>query len=462
MLKHWQYKLVLGIALITGGVWTVHVGQRRSATLLALDTNTGKIQWFRPLRSEKDFYSRGAIASNGTVVLGSAESSQPEQRSSNTYRISAFDAQSGNPLWTTQLNSPVDDADRIGYWFASTYSLDLQPNAVYAQMGEELRSLDPRTGEIRWSIKRPWLNANDQPLRFGLGIAATEQTLAVLQLERNQNLLQVIDPETGKLIRQTAIAFDKLESTSNRITMANRSVFLETSGLIPSGKDSFLPSGQATLTAYNLDTGQIRYRVPISGAINNLQAVGQTIQISTDPVFDFKNSDVKVGNQLIGLDLETGRVLWKKVDNQLKCTDFVWSWRVDAESVYITCKRPKEKSSTIVSLSAQTGQIQWQTLVSPNQHSAEVPGAIADRQFLTFRRVQSQLQAIALDRQTGKLLWSKALFSSQDLPYMDSFRATVATDQDKVFVLDAVPQWQLWLLSLNRDWYLNPSIEPKP
>ncbi|MGG6263981.1 hypothetical protein ACQ4M3_22090 [Leptolyngbya sp. AN03gr2] len=93
MLKYWQYKLVLGIALIASGTLIVHTGQQRSATLLALDTNTGKIQWFRPLRSEKDFYSRGAIASNGTVILGSAESSQPEQRSSDTYR-SWVDAES--------------------------------------------------------------------------------------------------------------------------------------------------------------------------------------------------------------------------------------------------------------------------------------------------------------------------------------------------------------------------------
>lgn len=465
MLKHWQYKLLLGIALIAGGTWAVWNGLQQSATLLALDTNTGKIQWFQPLGLAKDFYSRGAIASNNTVVLGLAESSTPGRRADDIYRIRAFDVRSGNPLWMTELKPPVDGVtETIGYWFASTYAIEVQPNAVYAQIGDELRSLDPRSGQIRWAIKRPWLNASDRPLRFGLGLAATEQSLAVLQLGQRQRFLQTIDPNTGKVIRQTTIAFQKLESTSQRITAGDRLAFLETSGLIPSG-DGFLSSGQATLTAYNLDTGQVKFRVPIVGQLINLQTVGQTLQLSTDVVLNFKgNSAIRYDRQFMGLDLQTGRVLWQRAEGQLNCYESSRAWRVDAESVFLYCNRRQNKrdSTTILSLSTRTGQTQWQTLVSPNRFSEETPSAIAPRQFLTFRRVsganQSQLQAIALDRLSGKLLWSKALFGDR----MDQFRSQVATDQDKMFVFDSVPQWQLWLLGINRDWYLNRANEVKP
>lgn len=76
-----------------------------------------------------------------------------------------------------------------------------------------------------------------------------------------------------------------------------------------------------------------------------------------------------------------------------------------------------------------------------------------------FKSWQSKfIVAIALDRQTGRLLWSVPLF---DARYMNAFRAIIAVDQEKVFMLDVLPQWQLWLLRLNRDWYLNRAIEVK-
>ncbi len=464
--KHWQYKLVFAIALIAAGTWGVQVGQHRSATLLALDTNTGKVRWFQPLRSAKDFYSRGAIAANGTVVLGSAESSTPKQRY-DTYRVSTFDAQSGKPQWTTQLNSPVEGVtDSIGYWFASNLEIDLQPTALYAQMGDELRSFDPRTGQQRWAIKRPWLNAKDRSLRFGLGIAATEQLLAVLQLGQDDRQLQVIDAKTGKVLRQTSIAFKPLESTSNRITAGNRLAFLETSGQIRVGDNAFLDNGQSTLTAYDLNTGQVRFRVPITGTINHLQAADKTLQLSTDSVYDFTSnpSKVKTDAYLMGLDLQTGRVLWQRSKKQINCQDFTWSLGVDTESVYLNCDRGQgyRGASTIVALSARTGQTQWETSMSLKSYSEHIPSVIGARQLLTFRRVsqgdRSQTQAIALDRQTGRLLWNVALFNAD---YVDAFRSQVATDQDKVFVLDALPQWQLWLLRLNQDWYVNPAIGVK-
>jgi hypothetical protein len=86
---------------------------------------------------------------------------------------------------------------------------------------------------------------------------------------------------------------------------------------------------------------------------------------------------------------------------------------------------------------------------------------MADRQYLTFRRVKKanvwQTQAVALDRQTGKLLWTFPLFDDE-AQYVNTFRSIVAAESDRFFTLDLLPRWQLWLLQINPNWYLKQSI----
>ena len=454
----WKYKLILAGAIAAGGIWGWHVAQQRSATLVAFDTNTGTVQWFQALRSVDDFYSRGAIATNGTVVLSSAASSTPEQRF-DTYQLQAFAVQSGDRLWSKHFNAPVgDETSGFGYLFAANPAINLQPTALYAQIGNELQALDSSTGQPRWAIERPWFNLNGRSVWDGLGAAAAGQQLAVLQLNQRQRLLQTLDAATGKLLRQTTLPLNNLTTTRDRITYSDRRIFLETSGLIPLGNNSFQDSGQSTVIAYDLDRGQLQFRAPITGSINNLQAVGKTLQLSTELTLNPNGLE----RQVLALELQTGQVLWRRSNAQLECFDFSYSWRVDARSVYLNCNRRHngQDSSTIMALSAQTGQMQWQSLVSPNRHSRDLPSAISARQLLTFRQVgqgdRQQTQAIALDRQTGKLLWTVALFDDR---YVNTFRSVVATDQDQFFVLDAIPQWQLWLLRLNRYWYLQQPID---
>lgn len=415
---------------------------------MALNTRTGKVQWLQSLRSVHDFYSRGAIAANGTTVLSFAESSTTENRF-DTYRLQTFNAQSGNRLWTTVLHAPREnETSGFGYLFAANPTIELHQQALYVQVGGELQSSNPTTGQQRWVINRPWFNTSPQSVWYGLDIAASERQLAILRFNSRQRLLQILNPTTGKSLKQTTIPLDKLTTTSDRITANNRSVFVETSGLIPLGNNTFRSSKRTTVTSYDIDSGQIRFRTLIAGDISNLQAVGDTLQLST---YD----------QLLALNSQTGRVLWQRALSQIKCFNTGYSWRVDAKSVYINCdhRRAGQDSSTLISLSPQTGQIQWQLLVSPNRYSEYFPSAITAHQLLTFRQVrqgnQQQTQAIALDRQTGRLLWTVALFDDR---YVNTFRSIVATDRDRFFILDALPYWQIWLLHWNRHWYLKQPI----
>jgi outer membrane protein assembly factor BamB len=129
--------------------------------------------------------------------------------------------------------------------------------------------------------------------------------------------------------------------------------------------------------------------------------------------------------------------------------------------VYLNCNpNPglSPEASTIVALSAATGEVQWQTPISPNRHSADWPMTVSAGQVLMLhtagRGDQAQDQVVALDRQTGRRLWTVALFGKRD----SFFRTRLATSRDRLLVTDNVPQWQLWLLQLNRGWYWNRAI----
>lgn len=68
---------------------------------------------------------------------------------------------------------------------------------------------------------------------------------------------------------------------------------------------------------------------------------------------------------------------------------------------------------------------------------------------------KSQDQVVALDRQTGKRLWTVTLFGKRDI----FFRSRIDTARDRLLIIDDIPQWQLWLLQLNRHWYLKQPID---
>lgn len=454
----WKFKFVLMGAIVIAGIWGWQVAQQSSMMLVALDTNTGTVQWFQRLGSQKDFYSRGAIAAGGILVVESAESSVPEQKF-DTYRLQAFSVQSGERLWNKQLNAPAEErTNGFGYSLAANSVINLDSTALYFQVGDELRSLEPKTGQQRWAIKRPWFNTGERAdLWLSLGVAAAEQQVAVVQWRSKPQSIQVLDALTGKVLRQTPIPSANSFTNFSRITQSDRRVFTTLRSSSPDGSRS----DESTVAAYNTNTGQVQFQTPAS-YINNLQATSKTLQLSTDTVSNSEPSKRQIEGRIVALEAQTGRSLWQRLNSELECFNYGSTWQADAQSVYLNCnrRRNEQNSSTIVALSAQTGQTQWQSLMSSNWHSADVPMTISAGQLLMLRQAKQgnryQTQAIALDRQTGKLLWTVALFERRDL----FFRSRLATDRDRFFVLDAIPRWQLWLLQLNRQWYLNSAIVP--
>ncbi|MBW4549594.1 MAG: PQQ-binding-like beta-propeller repeat protein [Aphanocapsa sp. GSE-SYN-MK-11-07L] len=167
-------------------------------------------------------------------------------------------------------------------------------------------------------------------------------------------------------------------------------------------------------------------------------------------------------DQIVALDSQTGRILWQRSSTELNCFDYGLTWQTDEQSVYLNCNRypssQGQQSSAIVALSAQTGQVQWQTLLSLAQHSRDAPMTIRTGQLLMLDNVnqgkRTQTQVIALDRGTGKILWRFPLPSNRSWFY----NARLAGTDHQFFVIASVPQWQLWLWQINPHWYLNRAI----
>jgi outer membrane protein assembly factor BamB len=458
----WKLTLLGGAVAVASWLGWGYANQGRK-TLVAIDTTTGKLQWVYPLAD--DFgYSKGPIAGSGKVVLDGCL--RTADKNCGAYQIQTFDAQSGRLLWSNRPSGKYDP-----YQIASNQATVIQNDRLYLQLEHELQTLDPATGVQRWQTSRRWFFGRS--VWYGMGIAERPNKLAILNPFSSKASLQTLDPKTGKLQQGWAIKISKLETTKNIIAANDRTLFLETAGLVPGHTpDSFYDSGTSTVTAYDSKTLQPRFRTDIkSDGIFQMDAIPQsggfanenTLLLGTYGTYDVKTQK-SGGNGWLAMDADTGRVFWQKKDSQLNCQLQRSDYQVDIDTVYLPCRRYDDMDEVtdarIVALSIQTGAVKWQTQLSTRGYHRELPATVTDRQYLSFRRVKAnawQTQAVAIDRQTGKLLWAFPLFDDEAV-YVNTFRSIVAAQGDRFFTLDRLPRWQLWLLQINPNWYLKQSI----
>ncbi|AFY94076.1 PQQ-binding-like beta-propeller repeat protein [Chamaesiphon minutus] len=448
----WKLTLLGGaVAVASWGGWG-YADQRRP-TLIALNTNTGKLAWVYPLAD--DFgYSKGPIAGNGKVVLDGCI--KTADKNCGAYQIQTFDARSGKLLWRDRPTGEYEP-----YEIASNQSAVIQNDRLYHQLENQLRSIDLATGTQQWQIPRRWFSRNG--IWFGMGLVARSDKLAMLELGNRQRSLQILDPKTGKLQQQATITIPKLESTRHIIATNDRTLFLETSGLVSADTpNTFYDRGTSAVTAYNSKTLQPRFRTDIkSSGIFQMEPIGNILLLGNYNDYDPKTE----GAALMAIDANTGKTIWQKTRSQIDCHS--WSgneYQVDADTVYFDCNRDGEYNledrSRIVALSTQTGAVRWQTQLSADSSIRHLPAAMTARQYLTFRRVTKakadRTQVVALDRQTGKLLWAFPLFDDEGK--YRGFRAIVAAEDDRFFALNLLPRWQVWLLQMDLSWYINQPI----
>jgi outer membrane protein assembly factor BamB len=461
-MRFWKIALLSGGLILTGWLGWRYAASQQIVTLIALNANTGQLEWMHPFSVSSDSFSKGPIAADGKILVGFHERSSDSKKRTKSYQLQALDAKSGKQLWVYRPAGKYDPLKIEIY-----PSVVFQNQQIYIQGGNELRSLDPATGQQIWAIQRPWFKPPDPDSISSLGLVALPKQVIVIGANKKERSLQWLDPKTGKLQRQISFSLDQLTTTRDLITADDRSVFLATKELIQTGPNSYDDSGRTAVIAYDLKTGQRRFRTEVtdSGGIEDLQARPDGLQIWSYGYYDSKQLKFRADGSYLAIQANTGSILWRRFTQELLCPITGYSWQVDSESVYLHCGRRQvadsedsPKSSTIVALSTQTGQLKWKYLASPDNYSMFFPSALSPKQFLTFRKVEvgndAQTQAIALDRQTGKLLWSFAPYTT---PYMTTSPQRVATEGDRFFMLDLIPRWQVWLLQANPNWYLNHS-----
>jgi outer membrane protein assembly factor BamB len=447
---YWKLMLLGGAIAVASWLGWGYANQSQP-TLMALNTTTGTLQWVYPLSS--DFgYSKGPTAGNGKVVLDGCL--RTADNNCGAYQIQAFDAQSGKLLWSDQPSGNYSQ-----YSIASNQSAFIQANRLYLQLENELLAVDLVMGVKQWTIPRRWFY--HPSVWYGMGLVGHPDLLAILKIDPRTSLLQTLDPKTGKLQQQADITLPKLATTNNIIATNDRTLFLEAAGLERADtSDSFYDSGTATVIAYDSKTLQLRFRTDIkSGGIFQMEAIGNILLLDNFSFNDVKTQKISEGT-LLAMDANTGKVLWQKTFSQIDCYRKSFTkYQVDADTVYLECQRMRKQDSRIVALSIQTGAVKWQTELSTDLSISNLPAALNDQHYLTFRKVEKtdsqQIQAVALDPQTGKLLWAFPLFADEDR-YVGTFSiAIVAVEGNRFFTLDRLPRWQLWLLQMNPNWYVN-------
>jgi outer membrane protein assembly factor BamB len=348
----WKLTFLGGAVAVASWLGWGYATQGRK-TLVAIDTTTGKLQWVHPLADDFGF-SKGPIAGNGKVVLDGCL--KTADKNCGAYQIETFDAQSGRLLWS-ESTSRDDDP----YQTASNQAVAIQHDRLYSQLENDLHALDLKTGVQLWQTPRQWFYRPS--IWYGMGIVAQPNKLAILNIDRRTRLLQIFDPKIGKLQQGAAIKIPKLETTKNIIAANDRTLFLETAGLVPGDTpNSFYDSGTSTITAYDSKTLQPRFRTGIkSGGIFQMDASETTLLLGTYETYDV-SAQKSGGNAWLAMDAVTGQVLWQKKDTQLDCQLQRADYRVDIDTVYLPCRRYGErmyeaKDTRTVALSIQTGAI---------------------------------------------------------------------------------------------------------
>jgi outer membrane protein assembly factor BamB len=447
----------LGLASTLG---VVHLLQP-TQSLLTLAARTGKPVWVQPLAAK--VYGRGPLVFADKVVLSSCLT--PSLQSFNpddcrVFHLQAFDAQSGQQLWTY-----TPEVNNTGFLAAARESIVLTKEEILLQVRDHLEAVDLATGRVRWSLPRFWFPRDLRSPPFTAGVLESPQNqLVVQQRQPNQRLIQILDPQTGQLVRQFAIPRAKLVTIDERMASNSRYLFVASSELLPGElANTYLASERSTLSAYEQLTGRLGFRQEIKGDLGKIQTGQDTLHLITYSTNDPQRRANRRQWSLSALDSNTGSVLWQKNWDQFGCRNTALSAQAASDAIYLSCasnasKETKSQKSEIVALAARSGQVRWRFPASPNRYVEEFPIATNGQMVFTVRRLAGSLdiqteqdQVIGLDRQTGKLRWVLPLYNSDDVNRPQS---VVAADADHFFVLTQLPRWQVWLLQLNRGWYL--------
>jgi outer membrane protein assembly factor BamB len=444
------------VTLIGSLTWNSYLNEDQAA-IIALDANSGKYLWSSELDNDTADQQRLAIDRDRVFVqVGAgpnlASSGRSEYRK---YKIVAISADSGRKLWS--FTPPGQDGDRIGNMLQVSSPLRVDQNKLWLNTivssspilqakddGKEtdkipdrndIRSgkvinFDARTGKTNWSIDR---NLGSESLRND-DIATNDSTTAILKLSPTLDMnIQAYNSSTGKQLWKTLITKFDPKSTAPLFSRYK---------LVANSENFFVFDALTRkMSSYRWDTGKLISEISlksksIKGSYNYL-AVDDDATVYRLSISEEKTSNTKI----TALDPNTGNRRWDLDPD--KCS-YLKSVVSQPSGLYSLCYFDKN-SNGILAVDSKTGREMWFRKYSYSLGSLQnQPGIISNSRTIYTTGFGNNYRniAIALANTDGKERWK----------WQPSFRIygeTVAVDDDRFFILAAVPRWRLIFGSIN-------------
>ena len=335
-----------------------------------MDSSTGEEVW-RAVPSLGRLY-QGARLGSRRLVATNAECSDEESTNS---RLVAFDAATGQRLWTT---SGVGIATRTMFWAASpTVAADAQGVVVMGggRFGPGVKGLDARTGTVRWRSR-----ADQRELGVSANLVFSAQSK-----DENHLVLNAHSRRTGSL-RWTfpttqglawGNIFDVVTADAHTVVVANGN-YLTRLGSRPA----------STTTFFVLDARTGDEKVHF---------------VADDP--SFESSDFVMtgglliyaeGPTVVGRDLTNGAVRWQ---HRFEATPY--SPGDTGIGVRYTGGRARvlvQVQQRVVALDSRSGTRRW---------SIDDAWVAAGNSHTTILRVANSSRFRAIDPRTGKTRWQR-------------------------------------------------------
>ncbi|GAA1539655.1 PQQ-binding-like beta-propeller repeat protein [Kribbella lupini] len=334
---------------------------------------------------------RSYLLQSNERITGSAGSEAPAPRSELDGRIA----------WVSPSTSLR--AEAVSTAVATRYGI-----AISRQTGT-IEMLDPATGEVRWKHTR-----SDVDVRPKLA-ATGDGRLLLVNFDRLGYLL--LDASTGR----------------------------RAPGRWPRDRDNTLEYADPLLTGEQVSKGSDKLRgVNEKGGTRWTFEPGRCTTISaaatTDTAVAFLNHSCgKQPDEAVGLDLKTGKELWRR-SNQWSDGD-----QLTIDGLLIGLESPSEGQHTVTGVEARTGEVKWRWDV-PEAWACGSRLARAGRQVVLLDCPSKAAQrtavvATVLDGETGRMAWQRTVTAQFGI------RSKITADGRVVSLTDARGDCVLTVLS---------------
>ncbi len=382
------------------------------AYLVALDARSGELVWEVKTGDPADRvrYTAGPIAGEGMVFAGQTCGTG----TSSACSVSAFDAQTGAPLWRRESVAGPGDPDehvatwgkvpyeqrrKASFWLAGSYDpgLDLvywstaspypYPEILKGDTGggdllytNSILALDAKTGAIRWFFQmQPRdnfdLDHQDNPILADVEISGVMRK--VIYLLGKPGILWAFDRQTGEHLwnSQQVIyqnIYDRIDPETGAITINE--------DLIPTaiGDTRLVCPGHRggkmfQAKAYNPITGAVYS--PVSSTCTNFKVVPLDESgngLDDSDLRHMEGSNGQVG-RLVAASAATGNTLWE------------YNQRAALGSVLTTAGRlvfVADLHRNFLALNADNGTVLWQVPLSAPVTGYPISYAADDKQYI--------------------------------------------------------------------------------